>query len=283
MTKNKEEEKIAEQVELEEGDQNKKLAVIDHKKYTTYPDITSEFIEILRKTVCKDFTLAETYYYLNVCDALGMNPHLRLVWAFKDKENKTYIFAGRDGFLYNARKSPNFKGITSAEVRDGDDFEVDFPTGNVIHKTKPTGTKAGEVYCAWAKVERAGETPRIAVCYLPDYQKSSWKNIPAMIKKCAEAEALKKCFPLYGVDNENDFDFENGKVKPRKIQSEETQEDLAADEQLQRSTEELLSSIDDYRGENKMQIVEEIRNHIKNKTLTMEVIEEYMSMMPSEI
>lgn len=196
--------------------------ITDIAKYTDYP-ATKEQLDVIRQSVCKDLTNTEFYFFMNVCNSLRLNPFLKQVWCIKDRDGKVQIFTARDGYYANAERHKDFGGIQSCEVRKNDEFACNMVTGEVTHNIKDPLNR-GDIMGAWAKVMRKGMPARVVFCSLVEYMKPSsnaWRNNPAqMIMKCAEAAALKKQFPLPGVQNEYEWEIRNNVATPLHMDSQ---------------------------------------------------------------
>lgn len=185
-------------------------------KYTDYP-ASKEQLDVIRGSVCKDLNNTEFYYFMNVCHSINLNPFLKQVWCFKDREGKVQIFTSRDGYYANAERHKGFRGLQSSEIRKNDSFSCDMVTGEVVHQIK-SPLDRGDIIGAWAKVFRDGMPPRLVLCPMSEHIKPSsqaWRTNPAqMIVKCAEAIALKKQFPLPGIQHEEDWEIRDNVAYP---------------------------------------------------------------------
>ena len=126
------------------------------------------------------------------------------------------MFAGRDGFLSRAQRSPAFNGIRSSEVCENDDFEIDIANNKIKHVFGKE--KRGEIIGAYCIVFRKDGEPTIEYSDIKTYDKGRavWKSHKAeMIKKVSEIHALKKAFGISGLQSEYDFDIKrNGVAVP---------------------------------------------------------------------
>ena len=161
---------------------------------------TADEVDVISRQVAKGANMVELMYFLNVCKSTGLNPFVREIWSYKDKQDNLLVFAGRDGFLSKAQQSPQFRGIRSCEVRKNDHFEANIPAGHIDHRFG--FADRGEIVGAYAIVFREPGEPTIEVAEFKRYNKgrSAWKTHPEeMIKKVAEAHALKKAFGINGI------------------------------------------------------------------------------------
>ncbi|MBW3624182.1 MAG: recombinase RecT [Armatimonadetes bacterium] len=156
---------------------------------------TSTQVDVLRRTVCKDATEDEFFMFAGLCERYQLDPFNKEIWFIKFGGQPT-IFTSRDGYLKICQRDANFRGIQSAAVREGDEFELD-PVNNVIRHR--FGAKRGKVLGAWAVAKHAIRDPVVCFADFLEYDKSgdkggeTWKKYPsAMICKVAENMALKR-------------------------------------------------------------------------------------------
>ncbi|MBW3624018.1 MAG: recombinase RecT [Armatimonadetes bacterium] len=102
----------------------------------------------------------------------------------------------RDGYLKICQRDPDFLGIHSAVVREGDEFELCPAEGRGIHRFR---TQRGRILGAWATVNHRRRGPVICFADFAEYDMSKerggdvWMRYPsAMICKVAEVMALKR-------------------------------------------------------------------------------------------
>jgi phage recombination protein Bet len=198
---------------------------------TTYNEgfaFTQEQIKIIKSQIAKGATDDELKMFTTIAEKYGLDPFLKEIWFIKSvkkikkgKDNfgndiwdyprladgtvdyskaETLIFTSRDGYLKVAQRDPNFTGLLSMAVCEGDSFEIDAENYRVSHKF---GAKRGKLIGAWSKVDRAGRKPVITYIPIEEYrsEKSTvWKQYPtAMIIKVAEVLALKRQFGISGL------------------------------------------------------------------------------------
>lgn len=171
-------------------------------------------IEIIKNSVAKGTSDAELNYFLAVAASSGLNPFQKEIWCYK-AGNDMLIFTGRDGFLANAQRKPDFKGIRSAYVCATDKFKMNIVSGHIEHEF--TQADRGAIIGAYAIVKREGMDSFIAWADFKEFNKgfNAWKTNPGtMIKKVAEAHALKQAYSLSGVNSEHDYDFNRNTFAP---------------------------------------------------------------------
>jgi phage recombination protein Bet len=199
-------------------------------------------IEIIKNSVAKNTTDAELKYFLAVAASTGLNPFQKEIWCYKSG-NDMLIFAGRDGFLSNAQKKPDFKGIRSAYVCEKDDFKMNMVSGHIEHSF--SAADRGNIVGAYAIVKRKDMDPFISWAAMSEFNKgfNAWKSNPgSMIKKVAEAHALKQAYSLSGVASEHDYDFKNNTFAQPE---DETAEFTIVDNEVVTVPEEITNAIAD--------------------------------------
>lgn len=168
---------------------------------------TGEMIETIKNTVAKGATDAELLMFLTVANKYGLDPFLQEVYFAKmgrDEDAKATIMTGRDGYAKIAKRNPDFKKCQSMEVRENDEFQMDWDFGDLVgikhtfsHKDrgKPVGayavlkTKSGDSLATYVTIKEY------------DTGKNAWsKYKSAMIKKVAENEVYKKFADINGID-----------------------------------------------------------------------------------
>lgn len=153
-------------------------------------------IETLRKTVAQQCTEAEMYMFLSLAKRYGLDPFLHEIFLIR-QQGRAQIITTRDGYLKIAHRSPHFKGLQSDVICSKDNFRKSL-TG--IHHEY--GVDRGQIVAAWAIVRRDDFTTYHYAPFHEYYRPESkaWKQYPfAMIKKVAEAMALKRAFAISGM------------------------------------------------------------------------------------
>jgi recombinational DNA repair protein RecT len=185
---------------------------------------TTGQVEVIRRTIAKETTDAELGLFLNIAAEAGLSPFRKEIWCYKDHKGNLITFAGRDGFLTAAQRSPVYAGIRSCEVREGDDIKIDIPNGKVHHNKKVPNK--GNIIGAYAIVFRKDGEPTIEWADFDVYYRgkkangqliysSPWNtHQAAMIKKVAETNALKKAFGISGIQSEYEFSVNDGVATP---------------------------------------------------------------------
>lgn len=156
---------------------------------------TQDQIETIKNTVAKGASQSEFDMFMYLCDKYQLDPFLKEI--FYSSQMKT-IMTSRDGYLKIAQRDPDYEGLQSMAVCEGDEFELDVPNSTVVHKFKG---KRGAVIGAWAIAYRKGRRPVIAYADFKEYAKNTpvWNYKSAMICKCAETFVLKRQFGISGL------------------------------------------------------------------------------------
>ena len=186
-------------------------------------------INTIRETVAKGATDTELKMFLHLCQKYNLDPFLKEIWFVKrakktkDKNGnwdyrrlpdgnidytgaETMIMTSRDGYLRVAQDDINFNGIKSFTVKEGDVFEVDAQTDQIVHKF---GLKRGRILGAWSAVYHKQRRPVICFAEFSEYnddKSTTWKKYPsAMIMKVAEVFALKRQFGISGLTTQEEL------------------------------------------------------------------------------
>ena len=189
-----------------------------------------EKIDTIRNTVAKGATNAELEMFLTLAERYQLDPFLKEIWFVKD----VGVMTGRDGYLKIAMRHPDYDGIVSAAVREGDTFELQPLVPTVKHSF---GSKRGQVIGAYAVVYHKSRRPVICYADLVEYQKGGnvWnKYKSAMIQKVAEVMALKRQFAISGLTTEEEVKgTTTSYVQPEVELLEETIAELTPLERIQ--------------------------------------------------
>jgi phage recombination protein Bet len=174
-----------------------------------------EEVAVIKNTVAKGTTATELAYFLKVCESQKLNPFNKEVWCYKDNRNNLIILAGRDGMLSKGQKHPRWNGIRSAVVRENDEFSIDI--ANNIIKHNANWKEGGKIVGAYAIVFLKDGEPTVEWVLMREFDKgyNAWKTNPSdMIKKTAEAKALKKAFGFSGIQIGEEWRERNGTIEP---------------------------------------------------------------------
>ena len=184
------------------------LAVIENKQVSIWEG--KENLAQIKEIFAPTLTPLEFTIFVEMGKATGLSPFLKEIWAVKyDASKPAQIFIGRDGYRKSAQRHPHYDFHSSDAVYSNDAFEV--KNGEVSHKysMKDRGTLMG-AYCTVAR--KGSSRPTYVFVDLKEYStgKSLWNQQtgkPAtMIKKVAEAQALKMAFQELFAGSYNEFE-----------------------------------------------------------------------------
>ncbi|MDY6966946.1 MAG: phage recombination protein Bet [Halobacteriota archaeon] len=192
----------------EEQDDMDRLAHLA-KKYIddtkTKRKYTDEERDLIRNTVAKGASDANFGRFIYLAEKYDLDPLVNEIWCttYTEKTGRvvTDILTGRDGYLKIAQNNSNYEGLMSGVVKVGDEFEFKpcDKKSPVMHKF---GTDRGAIIGAWAVCFYKDRAPYVAFADFSEYNKGKkfWVSYPsAMIKKVAEAMALKIQFGISGL------------------------------------------------------------------------------------
>lgn len=196
----------------------KQLQVIKNEEVTPREkEWTREQIELIKRTVAQGATDDELKLFLYQAKKYGLDPLMKEIvftkFKLKDGTEKVSIITTRDGYLKIAQSHPDFQGIISFTVCEGDTFEIDAANYQITHRF---GTKRGKIIGAWARVDRRGYKPFIAFVPFDEYNQNTttWQKYPsAMIQKVAETFALKRAFNISGIVTREELGIEDETVE----------------------------------------------------------------------
>lgn len=265
------------------SEEQKETAIMktDHSKYTKYPEITGERFLVIRKSVFKDFDAMQTYFALDICHAVQLNPFLKEIWGWIDNKGRVVMTTGIAGYKTNASRNPDYKGLKSAVVYEGDEFAVDYVSAKVTHVGKGIPTDTKKIIGAWALCSREGFPDTLSVVNFKEYKKSNaWDTNPSkMILKVAEGEALAKQFPINGIVPEWETTTSAGQTDyVNHTKAEESEEELHAEE-LREKILEALEVHETYDGDDADAIANDIRLLQERKELTVEQLDLFIDKM----
>ncbi|MBC2581650.1 phage recombination protein Bet [Clostridium sp. DJ247] len=169
-----------------------------NQPYQSTLSYNKEQINLIKNTVAKGATEDEIKIFLYLAQQYNLDPFKKEIW-FTKYGSQTNIMTSRDGYLKYAHTSPEFGGLISFVVHEGDNFEVDAAEYKITHKF---GTKRGKILGAWARCDRKGKRPFISYVSFEEYNQNTpiWRKYPsAMIQKVAEVFVLKRAFGINGL------------------------------------------------------------------------------------
>ena len=168
-------------------------ALIEREPTTLAPTVTTDQIELIKRTVAKDATDDELKLYLFDCARQGVHPLDKLV-HFTKRQGKYTPITSIDFMRIRAAETNEYAGSDDAEFHPK-------PTGANPEKFIPPSAATVTVYrLVQGHFAKFTATARWAE-YCPEPGPSGkgdvmWRKMPhTMLAKCAEALALRKGFP----------------------------------------------------------------------------------------
>jgi phage recombination protein Bet len=174
-----------------------------------FPGWTYEEVDLARRTVAPDATEHELALFLRLCKTYGLDPFRKELVLEKRRRRRAdgsgydivpVFITTRDGYLKVAQRDPQYAGLQSGVVREGDDFEFDVEACRIKHRF---GAGRGKIIGAWAVAKHAQRPPFMAYVEFSEYynpESDTWKKHPAaMIQKVAEVFVLRRQFGITGI------------------------------------------------------------------------------------
>lgn len=150
-------------------------------------ELSSQDIELIKKTIAKDATNDELKLFLQICQRTQLDPFARQIF-FVRRGGVGQTTLSIDGFRLVAERTGRYEG-QSGPYWCGEDGQW----SDVWLKTEPPQAAKVGVY-------RAGFREAVyAVANFSAYNAGSpiWRKMPAlMLAKCAESLALRRAFPM---------------------------------------------------------------------------------------
>lgn len=151
---------------------------------------TDEQINLVKNTLCPGITDDELKLFFYACKNAGLDPFIKQIYPVKRGEgaySKMTIQTGIDGYRLIAERSKKYVPGQEPEFKYTKDGRL-FSATAYVKKLASDSTwhvvAATAFYDEYVQVKRDGNP------------NSMWAKMPrAMLAKCAEALALKKCFP----------------------------------------------------------------------------------------
>lgn len=168
---------------------------------TIAPAVTSDQLELVKKTVAKDATPDELKLYLYDCARQGVHPLDKLI-HFTKRNNRYTPITSIDFMRIRAAETGEYAGSDDATFSG--DVEG---SGHAPQSASVTVWRLVQGQrCSFTATARWAE-------YKPDANDFMWKKMPhTMLAKCAEALALRKGFPkqLAGLYAKEEMDQAGG-------------------------------------------------------------------------
>lgn len=163
-----------------------------------------ERIDLIKKAVCPSgISDSEFQLFIEQCKRADLDPLLKEAFCIPRsvKVNGSWVTrhemqASAAGMEGRADQFPDYRGMKSSCVYEGDEISIDTGSEVVTHKTNPL--KRGKLIGAWAQVFREGRSVPYAWCDLEAYKQDTplWRSKPGtMLVKCARVAALRLGYP----------------------------------------------------------------------------------------
>jgi phage recombination protein Bet len=190
-------------------------------------ELPKEKVELIKKTVAKDANDLELQMFLHLCNQYKLDPFLKEIYFMKRKVYNSYkqgydevptMMVSRDGFLAIAHKSGAFDGMDTEAIYDdkGNLVGARCTVYNKSFAHPVSQSVLFKEYCVYTKDGKA---------------QGLWSTKPeTMIKKVAEAQALRKAFNVHGVYMPEEMEAEIARDNMRDIDN--ISETLALAEQV---------------------------------------------------
>jgi phage recombination protein Bet len=167
-------------------------------------------IDTIKNSICKGANNDQLNSFLMLARHFNLNPFNKEIYF----SSQIGVFVGRHGMLRIANRHPDFLGLKSAVIREKDDFQVDYVSGQIIKHVSSKGN--GKVVGAWAHAIRKGHTTLPVICYIDEFSKNNpaWNGYAQdMISYKAETRALRNAFNsefegINTIDPEEEFRIE---------------------------------------------------------------------------
>jgi len=172
-------------------------------------------IALIKQMHAKNTTDLEFIEFITICDKYKLDPQAKEIWCYKDGRGGLIIFASRDGFRKKIHEHKRFISLNSLEVCENDKFKMGIKNGKTAIIEHSFGTSdRGKVIGAYAIITLTnGEIIEWADTATYDKKQFTWNSHKVeMIKKVAEAHAIKKICNLGGLYAEGEFKIKDGVV-----------------------------------------------------------------------
>lgn len=183
------------------------VAKVDEKKYALSMMTTNQ-VDLIKRTICKGATDDELELFLHVCNKLGLDPFVRQIYAVKRKAKKPdgnwgeimVLQTGIDGYRLLAERTGKY-----------------MPGKETVYAYD----SQGRLMSATAYVKKFGPDKQwhdiSATAYWNEYVQTDKENNPlqfwlkmphGQLGKCAESLAIRKAFPsdLSGIYTKEEMD-----------------------------------------------------------------------------
>lgn len=157
--------------------------------------------DLVRRLCAPDSSFEEFQVFLYMCKKYGLNPLQKEIYFMKSRGKGTTVIS-RQGYLTIANRSPEFDGIESDVIYDGDDYGHREKDGSFFIKPGPNHFTQGPkglraAYCNVYRKDRSHCISAMVTYESVVKPTEPWRTNPdGMLIKCAENKALEKAFAL---------------------------------------------------------------------------------------
>lgn len=206
------------------------------------PMMTTEQVELLKRTICRDATDDELEMFMHTCTRTGLDPFARQIHAVKRwdsglKRNVMSMQVGIDGFRLIADRTGKYAGSDDAVFMEDND-------GPIMATVTVYKLVQGE-RCAFSKSARFAEYVQTKKDGTPN---SMWNKMPfGQLAKCAEALALRTAFPaeLSGLYTQDEMgQAENQPAQPKAPQAPQGKAGKAVEQGLPKDAPDAQALLD---------------------------------------
>jgi phage recombination protein Bet len=247
-------------------------------------------LEEIRRMVSPSAPLTdlEFSFLIQLGKATQLNPFMREIWVVKySSKAAAQIFIGRDGYRIAASRHPMYLRHQVEAVYSKDEFKV--MNSDIIHSFGLADR--GELISAYCKVYLKGQLGYSYVYVtMKEYglNQSLWKEKPeTMIKKVAEAQALRQAFPEFFAGTYSDVELPEQEKPTLKIIGGNTQTEklnrLLNNQSVDMETGEVIEKTEQINSAGNPDIqaseaqVQRIKSLLKETDLSRERIEKAFS------
>lgn len=195
---------------------NANLKVVEQNQDINLWD-DQDTLTTIKNLFAANLTNHEFVCFVEMGKRTGLNPFLREIWAVKYNKSTANIFIGRDGYRKSAQAHPDYEYHQPVAVYSNDDFKI--VNDKIEHVSNIFD---GHLVGAYCKVKRkSSENYTYVAVKLSEYhlKQGLWHTKPeTMIKKVAEAQALRAAFQEIFAGTYSDAEMPHDSIEPpRKI------------------------------------------------------------------
>ena len=177
-------------------------------------ELSSDTINMIRNSIAKNATDIEFAEFIYLCNKYDLDPMNKEIYFIK-YGSKATIVTSRDGYLKIAQGFPEYDGMESEVIYEGDVItRRDNGSMKIEYGPEHLNFSKSKIKGAFANVYRKDRTVATSfTASFNDYVKKDsqmWQTYTnAMILKVAEAQALKKAFNISGLVTKEEIGKDN--------------------------------------------------------------------------